>query len=103
MVYTRVVGVLSAPALGRRRWAAARSGTFVDGRLCRVSVVVELAEAQVSITFSHGWHRLGLTPALVGLGQAARRVRGFGDFWRHCLDADADADADADVAPYDLA
>ena len=45
------IGVVSAPALGRRWWAAAGSGTVADGRPCRVSAVDDLAEAQVSITF----------------------------------------------------
>ena len=101
-----VVGVVSAPALGRRWWAAAGAGTFADGRPCRVSAVDELADAQVSVTFSSGWDALGLTPALVALGQAARRVRGFGDFWQHCLVAEGALDVAVDavgVAPYDLA
>jgi histidinol-phosphatase len=101
-----VVGVVSAPALGRRWWAAAGSGAFADGRRCRVSSVDELAEAQVSITFSSGWDTLGLTPALVALGRDARRVRGFGDFWQHCLVAEGAIDVAVDavgVAPYDLA
>jgi histidinol-phosphatase len=101
-----VVGVVSAPALGRRWWAAAGSGTVADGRPCRVSAVDDLAEAQVSITFSSGWDALGLTPTLVALGQAARRVRGFGDFWQHCLVAEGAIDVAVDavgVAPYDLA
>ena len=32
-----VVGVVSAPALGRRWWASRGGGTFADGRPCRVS------------------------------------------------------------------
>ena len=34
-----VVGVVSAPALGRRWWASQGGGTFADGRRCRVSDV----------------------------------------------------------------
>ncbi len=101
-----VAGVVSAPALGRRWWAAAGSGTFADARRCRVSTVDALSEAQVSITFSDGWDALGLTPALVALGRAVRRVRGFGDFWQHCLVAEGALDVAVDavgLAPYDLA
>ena len=101
-----VVGVVSAPALGRR-WSAARGlGTFVNGRPCRVSITAELADAQVSLTPNDGWNRLGLMPALTALGQHARRVRGFGDFWQHCLVAEGAIDIAVDavgVAPYDLA
>ena len=60
-----VVGVVSAPALGRRWWAARGLGAFADGRRCRVSEVADLAEAQVCVTFNDGWDRLGLTGRLV--------------------------------------
>jgi histidinol-phosphatase len=101
-----VVAVVSAPALGRRWWAAAGDGTFADGRACLVSTVAAIADAQVSITFNDGWDELGLTPALVGLAREARRARGFGDFWQHCLVAEGALDVAVDavgVAPYDLA
>ena len=65
-----------------------------------------VADAQVSVTFSEGWDRLGLTPALVGLAHDARRSRGFGDFWQHALVAEGALDVAVDavgVAPYDIA
>jgi histidinol-phosphatase len=101
-----VVGVVSAPALGRRWWARRGGGTFADGRPCTVSAVSTLADAQVSVTFSHGWDELGLTHELVRLVQGARRARGFGDFWQHALVAEGALDLAVDavgVAPYDLA
>jgi histidinol-phosphatase len=101
-----VVGVVSAPALGRRWWAARGRGTFADGRRCHVSAVDTIAQAQVSITLNDGWDHLGLTPALVRLGQDARRARGFGDFWQHALVAEGALDVAVDavgVAPYDVA
>ncbi len=101
-----VVAVVSAPAMGRRWWAMAGAGAFADGRACRVSTVDAIAEAQVSITLNDGWDALGLTPALVGLAQEARRARGFGDFWQHCLVAEGALDVAVDavgVAPYDIA
>jgi histidinol-phosphatase len=101
-----VVGVVSAPALGARWWAARGSGTFAGERRCRVSTVERLADAQVSVTFSSGWDELGLTPALAGLAQDARRARGFGDFWQHALVAEGALDVAIDavgVAPYDIA
>ena len=42
-----VVGVVSAPALGRRWWASRGAGAFADGRPCRVSSVADIADAQV--------------------------------------------------------
>lgn len=101
-----VVGVVSAPAMGRRWWASRRGGSFADGRACLVSSVDRIADAQVSITLNAGWDDLGLTPAVVGLAQDARRARGFGDFWQHCLVAEGALDVAIDavgVAPYDLA
>ena len=101
-----VVGVVSAPAMGKRWWAAQGLGAFADGRPCRVSTVTFLEEAQVSITYSKGWDDLGLTDKLVALQQSAYRARGFGDFWQHMLVAEGAIDLAIDaigVAPYDLA
>ena len=101
-----VVGVVSAPALGRRWWAARELGAFADGRRCGVSDVVDIAEAQVCVTFNDGWDRLGLTGRLVELQQRCRRARGFGDFWQHMLVAEGAVDVAVDavgVAIYDVA
>ena len=105
--YGAVVGVVSAPALGGRRWWAARGqGAFADGRRCTVSSVAALDEAQVSVTFSSGWDALGHGPTLLQLQRDAYRARGFGDFWQHVLVAEGAIDLAVDaigVAPYDLA
>jgi len=101
-----VAAVVSAPAMGRRWWAGRGHGAFADGRLCRVSDVAELAAAQVSVTFSSGWDEIGLTDQLTAIAREARRGRGFGDFWQHCLVAEGALDLAIDaigVAPYDLA
>jgi len=101
-----VVGVVSAPAMGRRWWAARGFGAFADGRRCNVSAVAALDEAQVSVTFNQGWDDLGLTPELVSLQQRAYRARGFGDFWQHMLVAEGAVDLAIDavgLAPYDIA
>ncbi|MEP7045692.1 MAG: inositol monophosphatase family protein [Ilumatobacteraceae bacterium] len=101
-----LVGVVSAPSLGRRWWAAGGLGAFADGRACHVSTVAELGEAQVCVTFSKGWDEAGLTGELVALQQAAYRARGFGDFWQHMLVAEGAIDLAIDaigLAPYDLA
>ena len=101
-----VVGVVSAPAFGRRWWAAKGLGAFADGRACQVSSVSNLDEAQVSVTFSEGWDDAGLTDRLVALAQRAYRARGFGDFWQHMLVAEGAIDLAIDaigLAPYDLA
>ena len=101
-----VVGVVSAPAMQRRWWAARGQGAFADGRRCAVSTVTALDEAQVCVTFASGWDMLGLTGALVDLQQRAYRARGFGDFWQHMLVAEGAVDLAIDAVglqPYDLA
>ena len=105
-----VLGVVSAPALGRRWWGGLGLGAemevFGDRRPIVVSTIDDLAEAQVSVTHNEGWDRLGLTPALIRLQQRARRSRGIGDFWQHMLVAEGAMDVAVDavgVAPYDIA
>jgi len=101
-----IVAAVSAPALGARWWAARGGGAFAGGRPCRVSTVDQIADAQVSVTYSHGWEELGLTPALTRLTGEARRARGFGDFWQHALVAEGALDVAIDavgVATYDVA
>ena len=108
---TPVLGVVSAPALGRRWWGGVGVGAHVSvrggpPRPIRVSDVGELADAQVSVTHSPGWDELGLTDRLVELQRSARRSRGLGDFWQHVLVAEGAVDVAVDavgVAPYDLA
>jgi len=101
-----VVGVVSAPAMGTRWWAAKGLGSFADGRRIHVSDVADIAEAQVCVTFAKGWDDLGLTGELVKIQQAAYRARGFGDFWQHMLVAEGAVDLAIDAVglqEYDLA
>lgn len=101
-----VVGVVSAPAMQRRWWAARGHGSFVLGHPIRVSDVPSIGESQISVTFNAGWDRLGLTSRLVSLQQSAYRARGYGDFWQHMLVAEGAVDIAIDavgLAPYDNA
>jgi histidinol-phosphatase len=101
-----VVGVVSAPALGGRRWWAARGlGAFADGRRCRVSTVAALDEAQVSVTYSPGWDEVGRSTQLFQLQQQSFRARGYGDFWQHMLVAEGAFDIAIDpiVSLWDVA
>jgi histidinol-phosphatase len=52
-----VVGVVSAPALGRRWWAARGGGAFADGDPIRVSEVHELGDAQLCFANFKDWAR----------------------------------------------
>jgi histidinol-phosphatase len=85
------VGVVSAPALGRRWWSERGGGAWADGARCRVSAVARVADAFVSTTSQRdmpaGWD---------GLARQAWAVRGLGDFWQHCLVAEGAVDLAAD-------
>ncbi len=105
-----VLGVASAPALGRRWWGGVGMGAHASAmgatRPIRASTVDRIADAQVCVTFNEGWDELGLTGALVDLQRRARRARGMGDFWQHMLVAEGAVDVAIDavgVAAYDLA
>lgn len=101
-----VLGVVSAPAMGRRWWGGHDLGAFADGRPIRVSDVDVLRDAQVSVTFNKGWDEAGRTDHLVRLQQSAYRARGYGDFWQHMLVAEGAVDVAVDaigLAPYDNA
>jgi histidinol-phosphatase len=91
------VGVASAPALGRRWWAARGAGAFANGTRTRVSAVAAVEDAVLSFALE------GELPALA---RRAWHARGFGDFWAHMLVAEGAVDAavDApDVNEWDLA
>jgi histidinol-phosphatase len=91
-----VCGVVSAPALGRRWWAALGEGASANGTPIAVSAVRKLSEASVSCT--HGRDLARLEPL-------AWHARGLGDFWQHVLVAEGvlDAAVDAKLALWDYA
>jgi histidinol-phosphatase len=91
-----VVGVASAPALGRRWWATRAGGAFADGEPARVSSVGDLADAAVSCTYARD---------LAALEPYVWHARGLGDFWHHVLVAEGSLDAaiDAKLSVWDYA
>jgi len=88
-----VAGVVSAPALGRRWWAARGSGAFADGERIRVSAVHDLADAHLCYSDTTGWDDFGRGDEFRALMRRCWRTRGFGDFWGHMLVAEGAADA----------
>jgi histidinol-phosphatase len=88
-----VAGVVSAPALGRRWWAAQGSGAFANGDPIRVSAVHDLADAHLCYSDTTGWDDFGLGDEFRALMRRCWRTRGFGDFWGHMLVAEGAADA----------
>jgi histidinol-phosphatase len=105
-----VAGVVSAPALRRRWWAAAGQGAHavVDDappRRLEVSAVANLAAASLSFSSLSGWAALGLRERFVDLTDTVWRVRGYGDFFSYCLVAEGAVDiaAEPEVSLWDLA
>jgi histidinol-phosphatase len=103
------VGVVSAPAMGRRWWASPEDGAFtqdVDGsvRSINVSVVRKLANASFSFSDSVGWESLGPN-ALARVTSSVWRSRGYGDFWSHLLVAEGAVDIaiEPELQSYDMA
>ena len=99
------VGVVSAPALGRRWWAARGEGAYADGHPIRVSGVTRLADAQISYDSMVGFERYGLGPVALELERRCWRGRGLGDFWSHVLVAEGAVDIAVEpaVALWDVA
>jgi histidinol-phosphatase len=99
------VGVASAPALGRRWWAARGAGAFADGSPIRVSKVDDLSEAQLCFGGLNGWRRAGKLDPFLNLAGRCKRTRGFGDFWMHMMVAEGSADVaiEPEVSLWDLA
>jgi histidinol-phosphatase len=100
-----VVGVASAPALGRRWWAAAAEGAYSDLGPLAVSGVDDLADAYVSTTDLGSWVEHHSREAYLRLVDACWESRAFGDFWQHCLVAEGVLDVAAEpiVNPWDVA
>jgi histidinol-phosphatase len=104
------VGVVSAPALQRRWWAARGQGGFAaaDGARARrlsVSSVAELGSASLSFSSLSGWAQRGLRERFIELTDAVWRVRAYGDFLSYCLVAEGAVDiaAEPEVSVWDLA
>lgn len=101
------VGMVSAPALGRRWWAERGHGAFAaapgdGGSPIRVSRVADLADAALSNGCLSHYTDPG---PVVRLAQKVGRDRGFGDFWSHMLVAEGCCDIGLDpiVSVWDVA
>ncbi len=104
-----IVGVVSAPAL-RQRWYAARgAGAYTETggerRRLGVSAIARLEEAQICYSSLRGLDEAGLAEQVQRLASTAWRDRGFGDFWGHMLVAAGSAEAmiETGVAVWDMA
>lgn len=87
------VGVVSAPALGRRWWAARGQGSWrsefnSEPIRNQVSAVTDLADASLSYSDHEGWAR----DSWLDLVDAVWRGRAYGDFWSHVMVAEGCVD-----------
>jgi histidinol-phosphatase len=103
-----VVGVVSAPAMGRRWWAGTGEGAFTSfggaTRAISVSGVEDIGAASLSFSdLTTGWEER--RSRFLDLTDAVWRVRGYGDFWSYCLVAEGAIDiaAEPEVKLWDLA
>ncbi len=107
---TPVVGVVSAPALGRRWWAAAGTGAYTgrslsSARQLGVSAVDHLADASLSYSSLSGWETRGLLPGFLDLTRRCWRTRAYGDFWSYMMLAEGAVDlaCEPELALHDMA
>ena len=105
-----VVGVVSAPALGRRWWAHRGAGAWTAAlggppRQLTVSQVGALADASLSYASLGGWESLGRLDEFLALTRSVWRTRGFGDFWSYMLLAEGAVDlaAEPELSLWDMA
>jgi histidinol-phosphatase len=92
-----VVGVVSAPALGRRWWASLDSGAYMGKSLMsaspiHVSDVGKISDASLSYSSLDGWIASGIGQGFVDLLRDCWRTRAFGDFWSYMLLAEGAVD-----------
>ena len=105
-----VMGLVAAPAIGRRWWAAKGTGAWTGRALTsakpmKVSGVSRLADASISISDVVSWRATDRLDAMLGVMDACWRNRAYGDFWSYMLLAEGAVDiaAEPELALHDMA
>jgi len=114
-----VVGVVSAPALARRWWAAQGLGAYVRNggigeagasnragvRRIQVSQVADLGDASIACSGITRWEQAGKLEQYLALCRRAWRTRDFGDAWPYMMVAEGlvDVAGEYELQPYDMA
>jgi histidinol-phosphatase len=103
-----VVGVVSAPALGRRWWASRGAGAWLtalgaEPRRLAVSRVASLTDASLSYASLAAWS--ATRDRFVRLTEQVWRTRAYGDFWSYMLVAEGAVDiaAEPELSLWDMA
>lgn len=104
------VGVVSAPLLGRRWWAAEGEGAFtgrtiLKGTRIETSKISKVRDGFLSYSSISGWIASGRGQGFVDLMRDSARTRAFGDFWSYMLVAEGVVDmaAEPELALHDKA
>jgi histidinol-phosphatase len=92
-----VVGLVSAPALGRRWWAARGHGAFAGRHPAaatpiRVSGVSRLADASFCYSSLPHWEETGRLSGMLDIMRQCWRSRAYGDFYGYMLVAEGAVD-----------
>lgn len=105
-----VVGLVSAPALGKRWWAAQGTGAYTGKSLAnatriRVSDVAKVSDASLSYSSLTGWRERGSLDHFLALSDEVWRTRAYGDFWSYCLVAEGVVDiaCEPELSLHDMA
>ena len=107
---TPVLGLVAAPGLGRRWWAATGSGAWSGRSLTaakriHVSRVSRMGDASLSYSSIGSWRKVGRREEFLALADDCWRTRAFGDFWSYMLVAEGAVDiaAEPELAVHDMA
>lgn len=106
-----VLGVVSAPALGRRWWAARGEGAWMSfqGQTDRIRVSAIRSVPDASVSFSEwndpAWDVGTRRASFDALLRTCWRSRAYGDFWSHMMVAEGTVDAaiEPELFPWDMA
>ncbi len=105
-----VIGLVAAPALGRRWWAAEGSGAWSGrslsgARQLHVSSVARIEDASLSYSSLRGWGEVGRGQEMLQLSVDCWRSRAYGDFWSYMLVAEGAVDiaCEPSLNVYDMA
>jgi histidinol-phosphatase len=105
-----MVGLVSAPALGRRWWAARGHGAYAGRHTAaatpiRVSGVDRLADASFCYASLPAWEETGRLEPMLDIMRDSWRSRAYGDFYGYMLVAEGAVDimVEPELALWDLA
>jgi histidinol-phosphatase len=105
-----VVGMVSAPGLSRRWWAAKGLGAYAGRHTAaataiHVSGVSRLADASFCYSSLGGWEQAGRLEAILEISRRVWRSRAYGDFYGYMLVAEGAVDimVEPELSLWDLA